>query len=99
MNARSCALLLAASLTACGEEAEEVGAGGAVIEVTDVGFQTPESVLHDTTADVYLVSNINGAPAEKDDNGFISAAELRHVMTAGALGLRIAWSIDNESSK
>ena len=74
MNARSCALLLAASLTACGDEGGEAegGAGGAVIEVADVGFQTPESVLHDTTADVYLVSNINGAPAEKDDNGFIS---------------------------
>jgi hypothetical protein len=36
------------------------------------GFQTPESVLHDDQADVYLVSNINGAPFDKDDNGFIS---------------------------
>ncbi len=36
------------------------------------GFQTPESVLVDDQADVYLVSNINGAPFDKDDNGFIS---------------------------
>lgn len=40
--------------------------------VKDAGFQTPESVLHDAVADVYLVSNINGSPLAKDDNGFIS---------------------------
>ncbi len=36
------------------------------------GFSTPESVLYDEAGDVYLVSNINGAPTAKDDNGFIS---------------------------
>ena len=36
------------------------------------GFSTPESVLYDKQADMYLVSNINGAPLDKDDNGFIS---------------------------
>ncbi|HEU5059000.1 MAG TPA: hypothetical protein VFU21_20850 [Kofleriaceae bacterium] len=36
------------------------------------GFQTPESVLYDDQADAYLVSNINGTPFDKDDNGFIS---------------------------
>ena len=35
-------------------------------------FSTPESVLYDEVNDVYLVSNINGAPLGKDDNGFIS---------------------------
>ena len=44
--------------------------GSIVIE--NVGFQTPESVLHDEIADVYLVSNINGQGGEHDDNGFIS---------------------------
>ncbi len=44
----------------------------AAIRVEDAGLQTPESVLHDDRADVYLVSNINGAPTERDDNGFIS---------------------------
>src|SRR5262249_7581594 len=34
------------------------------------GFSTPESVLYDADGDVYLVSNINGKPAEADDNGF-----------------------------
>ena len=36
------------------------------------GFATPESVLYDSTADVYLVSNINGSPFDADGNGFIS---------------------------
>lgn len=36
------------------------------------GFSTPESVLHDVAADVYLVSNISGSPLAKDDDGFIS---------------------------
>ena len=35
-------------------------------------MSTPESVLHDAEADVYLVSNINGGPGDRDDNGFIS---------------------------
>jgi sugar lactone lactonase YvrE len=36
------------------------------------GLLAAESALHDTTADVYLVSNVNGGPSNKDDNGFIS---------------------------
>ena len=44
----------------------------APIVVADVGFETPESMLHDAVADVYLVGNINGSPLDKDDNGFIS---------------------------
>ena len=42
------------------------------IVIKDAGFMTPESVLHDADGDVYLVANINGSPAEADDNGFIS---------------------------
>ena len=42
------------------------------LTVAGVGFATPESALHDPSADVYLVSNINGGPADRDDNGFIS---------------------------
>jgi hypothetical protein len=37
------------------------------------GLATPESVLYDADADRYLVSNINGKPTDKDNNGFISA--------------------------
>jgi hypothetical protein len=40
--------------------------------VEGVGFETPSSVLHDEVRDLYLVSNINGAPLERDGNGFIS---------------------------
>lgn len=43
-----------------------------VVILSDVGFATPESVYFDRKRDVYLVSNINGSPHEKDGNGFIS---------------------------
>jgi sugar lactone lactonase YvrE len=36
------------------------------------GLATPESVLYDATTDTYLVSNINGAPLDKDNNGYIA---------------------------
>jgi hypothetical protein len=62
------ALVLASIACGGGEQA----AGPGRIDITDAGFMTPESVLMDTVADVYLVSNINGSPLEKDDNGFIS---------------------------
>lgn len=39
---------------------------------TPKGLQTPESVLYDEERDVIYVANINGDPAEKDGNGFIS---------------------------
>ncbi len=42
------------------------------ILVQNVGLQTPESILYDRAADVYLVSNINGNPTGVDGNGFIS---------------------------
>lgn len=56
-------------LAACGGG---VGVVGEPIVIADVGFATPESVLHDPVEDIYLVSNINGAPLDYDDNGFIS---------------------------
>lgn len=43
-----------------------------MLVIQDVGFMTPESALHDPVADLYLVSNIEGAPTEEDGNGFIS---------------------------
>ena len=44
----------------------------AALSLTGAGFATPESVLYDAKADVYLVSNINGSPGAVDNNGFIS---------------------------
>ncbi len=40
--------------------------------INEVGLQTPESVLYDATQDIYLISNINGDPLGKDNNGFIA---------------------------
>jgi sugar lactone lactonase YvrE len=53
------------------EPAADKAAPGPIV-IKDVGFQTPESVQYEPTGDVYLVSNINGGPLDKDDNGFIS---------------------------
>jgi len=39
---------------------------------TATGFHEPESARYDSALDVFFVSNINGAPAAKDGNGFIS---------------------------
>jgi hypothetical protein len=66
--------LVAASLAGCGgtDDTEPEDVAAPTLTVAGVGFATPESVLHDPEADVYLVSNINGAPLDKDDNGFIS---------------------------
>lgn len=36
------------------------------------GIATPESVFYDAQTDTYLVSNINGAPLDKDNNGYIA---------------------------
>jgi hypothetical protein len=58
-----------------GEAGENPTAASESIIVAEVGFATPESALHDTQADVYLVSNINGAPLDADGNGFISRVD------------------------
>src|SRR5918996_2307633 len=61
---RVCALLLLAAL-GCGPGRPKF-AGMAE------GFSTPESVMYDAELDMFFVSNINGAPNVKDNNGFIS---------------------------
>lgn len=40
--------------------------------IENIGFIKPESVVHDTENDVYLVANINGSVPGKAGNGFIS---------------------------
>jgi hypothetical protein len=70
-------------LSACGEGAPDASESAAAdsaaliadadsLSIADVGLETPESALHDATADVYFVSNIAGGPSDKDNNGFIS---------------------------
>ena len=50
--------------------------GGLVPILTEAwrldGFEGPESVVYDSTEEVFYVSNINGNPTEKDGNGYIS---------------------------
>jgi hypothetical protein len=58
---------------------------GTPINIANVGFQTPESVLYDAKRDVYLVANINGSPVGQDNNGFIS-----RVSPAGQV-LQLKW--------
>lgn len=75
-----CAAALTLALACCGggepragsAAADSAAAASGDVVVADVGFSTPESVLHDTAADVYLVSNINGSAVAEDDNGFVS---------------------------
>lgn len=40
------------------------------------GLKNPESVVYDPETDLLYISNVNGAPDEKDGNGFISVASL-----------------------
>lgn len=53
------------------QTADTSAARDSAMTVVD-SFRTPESVLYDSAADVYLVSNINGSPLARDDNGFIA---------------------------
>lgn len=81
---RTLGLLLAFGAAACTSDTDQTEAGAeidtsaigdtaaATMSIGDIGLRTPESVLHDADTDAYLVSNINGAPLERDDNGFIS---------------------------
>ncbi len=52
--------------------APSLAAAEAPIVVADVGLDLPESVLHDESADVYLVSNLTLHPQLFDNGGFIS---------------------------
>lgn len=37
-----------------------------------VGYASPENLVYDSVADVYLVANVNGGAVARDSNGFIS---------------------------
>lgn len=71
---RSSLMVLILIVAACerGPDGADAPLPAGALELRDVGFETPESVLHDAAADVYLVSNINGGGRDRDDNGFIS---------------------------
>ena len=46
--------------------------GDAGVPVRVTGLSTPESVIWDPEQDYYFVSNINGSPLARDNNGFIT---------------------------
>ncbi len=54
----------------------EQGAVTKLWETSETELQTPESVIHDEKRNVLYVSNINGSPMEKVENGFISRLSL-----------------------
>ena len=57
--------------TAAAAAAQRTGPAASRV-ATVQGFRTPESVIHDPAQDVYFVSNINGNPSQKSNDGFIS---------------------------
>ena len=57
----------------------------------DIGLSTPESVEYYAAEDMYLVTNINGDPFAKDDNGFISK------ISPGGEVIELKW-INGEST-
>ena len=65
------------ALAACERAAESTDTAAAPPDpnaprhVVDAGLATPESVLWDSTRAVWYISNINGSPIAKDDNGYI----------------------------
>lgn len=70
--------LSALALGACGPKDEAIVDSTATLAasnspqfIVDAGLSTPESVLWDPSRSVWYVSNINGNPPEKDDNGYI----------------------------
>jgi hypothetical protein len=67
------AAVLCATLAACKKAEQPPAAPPAFTGITvRDSFKTPESVLYDAASDRYIVSSINGGPADKDNNGFIS---------------------------
>jgi streptogramin lyase len=57
-----------ALLAACSGGVERTN----VVVIDGGAFEQPESVLHDSVADVYVVSSLDGMPLDKDGNGFLS---------------------------
>ncbi len=69
-------LLLALPLAACAPAEEApvpaMEASEPTMAATADGFSTPESVIFDAAQDAWFVTNINGHPGARDNNGFIS---------------------------
>ena len=77
------ALLLAATFSGCGGDRNSADSAGSTTagssrpaEAEKVGetggFHVPEAVRYDADLDVYFVSNVNGNPSQRDNNGYIA---------------------------
>jgi hypothetical protein len=69
------ALVFAGAFESCGlgnGGGEGDAAEGTALIIEGVGLKTPESVLYDRSADVYLVSNVSGGSGDVDGDAFIS---------------------------
>ncbi|MGL1934238.1 MAG: hypothetical protein OCD01_04440 [Fibrobacterales bacterium] len=78
---RSAALittLTTALISGCSTTTQPTLAQG--IDTTLTGFDTPESVIHDSERNLLYVSNVQGAPNEHDGQGFISKVSLDGTM-------------------
>ena len=62
----------ATDTTATDTTATSEQADGFVLVTRLTGFSTPEAARYDGEQDVWFVSNIDGGPAVRDNNGFIS---------------------------
>lgn len=98
-------VLCSAALVACGKDrpAADTTAGATTAASSTtaakvgetLGLNVPESVRYDAELDVYYVTNINGNPSQKDNNGFIARvrADSTSVMTmlveGGKSGVRL----------
>src|SRR5258708_11109132 len=71
MYRRPALALALIALAACKKQEQAAQSAADTAFTVRDSFKTPESVLYDVAADVYLVSNINGTPVAKDNNGFI----------------------------
>jgi sugar lactone lactonase YvrE len=91
--------VLCPALIACAKEqpgSDTSRAGGSTSAATKpaekigetAGLKVPESVRYDAELDVYYISNINGNPSQRDNNGFIARvhADSLSVMTILAEG-------------
>jgi hypothetical protein len=69
----SSAAVATGSGSAGSADGSAAGSGSAAASGFDPGeLKTPESVYYDAGRDMYMVSNINGKPLDKDDNGYLT---------------------------
>jgi len=79
----SAVVFLAATLAGCGGGQDAADTSGTTATASSPsaeakkvgetgGLRVPESVRYDADLDVYFISNINGNPSQRDNNGFIA---------------------------